>query len=214
MSAAVAEQRHVPLDRARDALAPCADWNRDGSAIATPRLVRRRARWRRPTDVRWPAPDDAAMRSSSSSVATPGDAPTVARRGFPSVSVPVLSTTSVSTFARRSSASAFLTRTPAVAPRPVPDHDRHRRRQAERAGTGDDEHGDRADQGVGQSRLGATARSMPTKATTATRTTAGTKYRGDAIGQLLDRRAASLRLAHHADDLREQRLGTRRARPA
>ena len=49
--------------------------------------------------------------------------PTAARAssgGFPSVSVPVLSTTSVSTFSSRSSASAFWISTPADAPRPVP----------------------------------------------------------------------------------------------
>ena len=40
--------------------------------------------------------------------------------GLPSVRVPVLSTTSVSTFSRRSSASAFLIRMPACAPRPTP----------------------------------------------------------------------------------------------
>src|SRR5260370_11344456 len=40
--------------------------------------------------------------------------------GLPSVSVPVLSTTSVSTFSRRSRASAFLINTPARAPRPTP----------------------------------------------------------------------------------------------
>ena len=40
--------------------------------------------------------------------------------GLPSVSVPVLSTTSVSTFSMRSSASAFLISTPACAPRPTP----------------------------------------------------------------------------------------------
>ena len=40
--------------------------------------------------------------------------------GLPSVSVPVLSTTSVSTFSSRSSASAFLISTPASAPRPTP----------------------------------------------------------------------------------------------
>ena len=40
--------------------------------------------------------------------------------GLPSVSVPVLSTTSVSTFSMRSSASAFLISTPAAAPRPTP----------------------------------------------------------------------------------------------
>ena len=45
---------------------------------------------------------------------------TPTRRGLPSVSVPVLSTTSVSIFSISSSASAFLTRTPAWAPRPVP----------------------------------------------------------------------------------------------
>ena len=39
--------------------------------------------------------------------------------GFPSVSVPVLSTTSVSTFSSRSSAAASLKRTPAAAPRPI-----------------------------------------------------------------------------------------------
>ena len=40
--------------------------------------------------------------------------------GLPSVSVPVLSTTSVVTFSRRSSASAFFTSTPTCAPRPTP----------------------------------------------------------------------------------------------
>src|SRR5262249_12662022 len=44
----------------------------------------------------------------------------VATAGLPSVSVPVLSTTSVSTFSITSSTSAFLIRTPAVAPRPTP----------------------------------------------------------------------------------------------
>ena len=39
--------------------------------------------------------------------------------GLPSVSVPVLSTTSVSTFSSRSSASAFLTSTPGL--RAAPD---------------------------------------------------------------------------------------------
>src|SRR5437660_516718 len=42
------------------------------------------------------------------------------RRGLPCVSVPVLSTTRVSTFSRTSRASAFLIRTPAIAPRPTP----------------------------------------------------------------------------------------------
>ena len=40
--------------------------------------------------------------------------------GLPSVNVPVLSTTSVSTFSMRSSAAAFLMSTPAEAPLPTP----------------------------------------------------------------------------------------------
>ena len=40
--------------------------------------------------------------------------------GLPSVSVPVLSTTRVSIFSRRSSASAFLIKMPACAARPTP----------------------------------------------------------------------------------------------
>jgi len=40
--------------------------------------------------------------------------------GLPSVKVPVLSTTSVSTFSMRSNASAFLTRIPKRAARPMP----------------------------------------------------------------------------------------------
>ena len=44
----------------------------------------------------------------------------VSTRGLPAVSVPVLSTTTVSTFSSASSASALRIRTPACAPRPVP----------------------------------------------------------------------------------------------
>ena len=61
----------------------------------------------------------AATPSTSSSVCG-AMAKIEVRRGFPSVRVPVLSTTSVSTFSRRSSASAFLISTPCSAPRPVP----------------------------------------------------------------------------------------------
>ena len=50
---------------------------------------------------------------------TPAAATIATRRGFPSVSVPVLSTTSVSTLPSTSIASAFLNSTPAPAPLPV-----------------------------------------------------------------------------------------------
>ena len=49
----------------------------------------------------------------------PGAVSTPVSVGLPSVRVPVLSTTSVSTEARRSSAAALRTSTPACAPRPV-----------------------------------------------------------------------------------------------
>ena len=56
-------------------------------------------------------------------------------RGLPSVNVPVLSTTSVSTLSSRSSASAERDQhADAGAPLPMADHDRHRRRKAQRAG--------------------------------------------------------------------------------
>ena len=50
--------------------------------------------------------------------------------GLPSVSVPVLSTTSVSTFSSRSSASALRISTPGRGAAADADHDRHRRGQA------------------------------------------------------------------------------------
>ena len=82
------------------------------------------------------------------------------------------------------------------------DHDRHRRRQAERARAGDDQHSDRRDQPEGESRLrperrpddegddgdGDHQRNEPSR---------------DAIGEPLDRRAAALRLRHHLHDLRQ-----------
>ena len=60
----------------------------------------------------------ASRRRSVSAKPAPGTIATTF--GLPSVSVPVLSTTSVSIFSMRSSASAFLISTPACAPRPTP----------------------------------------------------------------------------------------------
>ena len=60
----------------------------------------------------------ASGRISASDI--PGAGATAITRGFPSVSVPVLSTTSVLTFSMRSSASADLISTPPSAPLPTP----------------------------------------------------------------------------------------------
>ena len=132
-------------------------------------------------------------------------ASTATSRGLPSVRVPVLSTTSVSTFSSSSSASAFLTSTPARAPRPVPTM---------------------IDIGVarpsahGQAMIStATALTSakpiagagPKIAQTTNAATATSDHRrhepaGDDVGELLDRRARALRLGDHADDLRQQRV--------
>jgi hypothetical protein len=61
----------------------------------------------------------AAKRSTVGS-SKPSAGTTATTFGLPSVRVPVLSTTRVSTFSMRSSASAFLISTPAWAPRPTP----------------------------------------------------------------------------------------------
>ena len=81
----------------------------------------------RPRPRRSPPPADARCRARRwpRSAAPPprrsrAAATTATTFGLPSVSVPVLSTTSVSTFSMRSSASAFLISTPACAPRPTP----------------------------------------------------------------------------------------------
>ena len=146
------------------------------------------------------APADARCRAPGSrpgAAARPRRSPRAATiatsRGLPSVSVPVLSTTSVSTFSSRSSASAFLISTPACAPRPDADHDRHRRRQPERAGTGDDQHGDRVDQRIGQPGSGPQAAQATKVSTAISTTTARTSPRP--VRQALDRRPAALGLA-------------------
>ena len=131
-------------------------------------------------------------------------ATTRASFGLPSVSVPVLSTTSVSTLSSSSIASALRTarRRGALA---GADHDRHRRRQAERAGARDDQHRHGVDERVGQARLRA-VQPPDDERDDGDRTTAGTKYPATRVGEPLDRRTDALRLAHHADDLREQRV--------
>ncbi len=51
-------------------------------------------------------------------------------------------------------------------------------------------------------------RAHTTNVMTAVPTTAGTKYPATLSASLLDRRAAALRLRHHRDDARKQRVGT------
>ena len=108
---AVAERDRPATDRASHALAGCRleVGRRLQSELRSPR---RRRRSPPPADARSPARGSRRARATSSSP-KPGAATTPVRRGLPSVSVPVLSTTSVSTFSIVSSASAFLISTPA-----------------------------------------------------------------------------------------------------
>jgi hypothetical protein len=72
---------------------------------------------------------EAGRRRSTSSSSNPGCGPHAVEGRLPSVSVPVLSTISVSTLRSRSMAAASRNSTPWVAAAAGGDHDRHRRRQ-------------------------------------------------------------------------------------
>ena len=161
-----------------------------------------------------PRPADARSRSrgsrqgakASSRRYCPGGA-TVTRRGLPSVSVPVLSTTSVVICSRTSSASAFLNSTPASAPAARADHDRHRRRQPERAWARDDQHRDRIHERIRQSRLRAKQRPR-NEGDNCDDDDNRHEPCGHGIGEPLNGSARSLGLADHSNNLRQQRIRT------
>ena len=119
---------------------------------ASPRFGRGRDDRARRADARSPARGSPrAAASSSSSSPRAGRRPSPA--GLPSVSVPVLSTTSVSTFSQPLQRLGIPDQHARLGAAPDADHDRHRRREAERARAGDDQHRDRGDQRVGEARL-------------------------------------------------------------
>ena len=132
----------------------------------------------------------------------------------PSVSVPVLSTTSVSTVSSRSSASAFLTSTPAPAPRPVPTMiaigvARPSAHGQAMMSTATALTSACASRGSGPHRLHADERQRPRSATTA-----GTNQAATTIGQPLDRRTRALRFARPSGRSARAACRRRRARRA
>ena len=129
-----AEAGAAAVDQALDALA--------GDARVT--SVGQRARRRPPPPARGPA--GGARRAPAARPWRRAAGAASSSRGRPSVSTPVLSKTTWSTSASRSSAAPDLTSTPrAEQPRRGGDlHGRHR--QAQRAGAGDDQHRHGADQ--------------------------------------------------------------------
>ena len=140
----------------------------------------------------------ASRRSSSSPTPTAFNATT---RGLPSVSVPVLSTTTCRLLQALERFRIF-DQNARLRAAPDADHDRHRRRQTERARAGDDQHRHRRDQAIGHAWFwtpdrpggeggdgcGDDERHEPT---------------GDLVRESLDRRAAALRLRDHLHDLRQ-----------
>ena len=87
---------------------------------------------------------------------------------------------------------------------PGADHDRHRRGQAERTGTGDDQHGDGVDQRMGQRGSGPPAPRRRRQDGDQRPPPARTRRRP--CRPALDGRARALRLGDHPDDLRQHRV--------
>ena len=81
------------------------------------------------------------------------------------------------------------------------DHDGGRRRQSERAGAGDDEHGDHVEDGLREA--GASECEPAYQRHGCQENDGRDEVGGDAIGDGLDGRFAGLGVFHQADDLRE-----------
>ena len=119
--------------------------------------------------------------------------------------------TSVSTCSSRLERLGDRISTPAPAPFPVTHHDRHRRRQAERAGTGDDQHRDRGDQRMGE-RGGGPQSAQPRSDSSATAITAGTNQPATTSASRWIGARRALRLGHHGARCGRAASRRRRAR--
>ncbi len=133
--------------------------------------------------------------------------------GLPSVSVPVLSTTSVSTFSMRSSASAFLISTPACAPRPTPTMIDIGVASPSAQGQAMISTRDGRDQPIGEARLRPEHRPGG-EGEHRDRDHRRHEPARHLVGEPLDRRARALRLRHHLHDLREHACRGRPSRRA
>ena len=125
--------------------------------------------------------------------------------GLPSVSVPVLSTTSVSTLRISSMASAFLNSTPSVAPFPVAT-------MMDIGVASPSAHGQAMINTATALTMACAMRGVGPHAAQTTNVSSRNahddrhKISRHHVGQLLDRRAAALRFADHPHDLRQQRF--------
>ena len=142
---------------------------------------------------------------SAWSRSTPSATATSTRLILPVVTVPVLSSTTVSTVRVDSRTSGPLISSPSCAPRPVPTMQRGRRGEAERAGAGDDQHGD----GGGEREASRSRRCRARTPSVASDSADDDRDEdaGDAVGEALDRRLAGLGVLDQAGDLGERGVG-------
>ena len=190
---------------------PVTDWKSAGSASGRPRS-RAAATIAAASGCSLDRSRLAASGSSSASD-QPAAGTTAITRGLPSVSVPVLSTTSVSTFSRRSSASAERISTPAPAPLPTPT-------MIDIGVARPSAHGQAmiSTETAAIRRIGEGRRRSPDRPGREGEQRDGDHRRhepaGHDVGEALDRRARALRLGDHGDDAREHGVRRRRCRRA
>ena len=212
-SSASCRRHALAVDRAAHALAG------DGLEVAyrreraTPRASRARDD-RRASGCSLPRSRLGGQRSSVVPRRTPASARTVTSRGLPSVSVPVLSTTSVSTLRSTSMRLGVPEQHAGVAPLPVATMIDIGVARPERARAGDDQHRDRVDQRVRQPRLRTDDRPDDEGRRPRRRSRPARSTPDDHVGQPLDRRAAALRLGRPSRRSAPAACRRRRARRA
>ena len=193
--------RRPAIDRRRRPCPAIASKSRT-VAGAMPQSRRVLARWRARAGAPSRARRLAAMRSTSSARRAGRSGTTSVTAGRPTVSVPVLSTTSVSMRPARSSAAALRMSTPARAPAPLPTMIAVGVARPSAQGQAITSTATARDQrGRARSPVIHHVRANVSSAIT---TTTGTKTPRHGVGEALDRRLRALRFLDQPDDARER----------
>ena len=196
-----ADDERVAVDDALDAEAVAVRKTRRPAAVRSTAAAAAIARAIGCSDACSSAPTS----RSASARSTAGAVTTSTSAILPSVTVPVLSSTIVSTRRVDSSTSGPLIRMPSCAPRPVPTSSAvgvarpsaHGQATISTATVGRER----------ERRVGARRRASSRASPTAIAITTGTKTAGDAVGEPLHRRLARLRVVDELRDLRERGVG-------
>ncbi len=202
----VGEQRRAARRRPRPATTPPHQALATGERLDGPSSRQRPGGGgNRPATGCSEASSSAPTSASVSSASAPATAWTPVSAISPLVTVPVLSRTTVSTRRVDSRISGPPDDQPELRAAAGADEQRGRRRQAERAGTGDDQHRNRRGEGEG--------RALPRREPEDERRDGDhdddrDEDRGDAVGEPLHRRLAALRVADQLGDLGEGGVGS------